>query len=200
LSPAIERAAVIRLKTSATIAAVAAVLGIGVGALVGLSNSIHIFGGNAQPAHPVWVEVQWPFPIDQWGKGKAFQCKAADCGMAVELYVRPKLGSCNCATGVGSDADLDRMSDFDLLRAEVSPLADGRPITVGWMKGRSRTYALGARNRDRSAISAVFNDRCDMIVATVVLPSGLPAIIEPSVMAFLNSKPMLHWAELELGI
>ena len=27
---------------------------------------------------PVWTEVAWPFPIDQWGKGKAFRCKAAE--------------------------------------------------------------------------------------------------------------------------
>jgi hypothetical protein len=188
------------LKTSTTIAAVAAVLGIAIGALVGLSNPNHPPGGSAPPAHPAWVEVPWPFPIDQWGRGKAFQCKAADCGMVVDLYIRPKLGSCNCSTGVESDADLDRMSDFDLLGGEVSSLADGRPITVGWMKGRSRPYALNSYDRGRSAISLVFNDRCDMIVATVVVPASVPAELEPSVMEFLNSKPMLHWAELELGI
>lgn len=117
----------------------------------------------------------------------------------MDLYVRPKLGSCNCATGVASDEDLDRMSDFDLLGGEVSPVAGGWPITVGWMKGRSRVYALAPHSRG-SAISVVINDRCDMIVATVVVSAGLPGTIEPSVIDFLNSKPMLHWAELELGI
>ena len=24
--------------------------------------------------HPQWTEVQWPFPIDQWGTGRAFRC------------------------------------------------------------------------------------------------------------------------------
>jgi len=33
------------------------------------------------------------------------------------------------------DADLDRMSDFDLVGGEVSPLGAGRPITIAWMKG-----------------------------------------------------------------
>ena len=33
-----------------------------------------------------WTEVAWPFPIDQWGKGKAFRCKAADCGAEVNIY------------------------------------------------------------------------------------------------------------------
>ena len=27
-----------------------------------------------------WSEVKWPFPIDQWGTGRAFHCRAADCG------------------------------------------------------------------------------------------------------------------------
>jgi len=69
------------------------------------------------------------------------------------------------------------------------------------MKGRSRAYALAARNRPgKSAISVVFNDRCDMIVATVVLRHDRPATIEPGVMEFLNSRPVVHWAEVALGI
>jgi hypothetical protein len=152
-------------------------------------------------AQPVWNEVKWPFPIDQWGTGRAFACKAADCGSAVALYLRAKLGSCNCATGIADDADLDRMSDFDLVGGEVSPLAAGRPITIGWMKGRSRAYALTARNRPgKSALSVAFNDRCDMVVATIVLADGQPEKIEPSVIEFLNSKTVLHWAEVALGI
>jgi hypothetical protein len=41
----------------------------------------------------------------------------------VRLYLRAKLGSCNCENGVGDDADLDRMSDFDLLAARFCLLA-----------------------------------------------------------------------------
>jgi hypothetical protein len=157
--------------------------------------------GDSSVARAVWTEVRWPFPIDQWGTGRAFACKAADCGAELKLYLRAKLGACNCTTGVADDDDLDRMSDFDLVGGEVSPFGAGRPISIGWMKGRSRAYALTAHNRPgRSAISLVFNDRCDMIVATVVLPHDRPATIEPSVMEFLNSSTMLHWAELALGI
>jgi hypothetical protein len=157
--------------------------------------------GDTSDLRPVWAEVTWPFPMDQWGTGRAFACKAADCGAEVKLYLRAKLGSCNCTTGVADDADLDRMSDFDLVGGEVSPLGAGRPITIAWMKGRSRAYALAARNRPgKSAVSVVFNDRCDMIVATVVLPHDRPATIEPGVMEFLNSRPVVHWAEVALGI
>jgi hypothetical protein len=157
--------------------------------------------GDAADARSLWVEMTWPFPMDQWGTGRAFACKAADCGSEVKLYLRAKLGSCNCTTGVADDADLDRMSDFDLVGGGVSPLGAGRPITIAWMKGRSRAYALAARNRPgKSAISVVFNDRCDMIVATVVLPHDRPETIESGVMEFLNSRPVVHWAELALGI
>jgi hypothetical protein len=80
-------------------------------------------------------------------------------------------------------------------------LGAGRPIAIAWMKGRSRAYTLTARNPPgKTAISVVFNDRCDMMVATVVLPHDRPATIEPGVIEFLNSVTVLHWAEVTLGI
>jgi hypothetical protein len=65
--------------------------------------------------------------------------------------------------------------DFDLIGGEVLALGAGRPIAIGWMKGRSRGYALTARNRPgKSALSVVFNDRCDMIVTTGDPQHGFP--------------------------
>ena len=32
-------------------------------------------GAAAVPQNPVWTEMQWPFPVDEWGKGKAFHCE-----------------------------------------------------------------------------------------------------------------------------
>jgi hypothetical protein len=153
----------------------------------------------SSPPRPVWSEVRWPFPMDQWGQGKAFQCKSADCGSEVNIYLRAKLGSCNCTTGVADDDELDRMGDLDLV-GEVSPLGAGRPITIAWMNGRTRAYALSARYpQAKTAISVAFNDRCDMVVATVVLPHDRPATIEPAVIEFLNSGTVLRWAEATLG-
>jgi hypothetical protein len=150
---------------------------------------------------PVWTEAKWPFPVDQWGTGRAFNCKPTECGAEVNIYLRAKLGSCNCETGVADDADLDRMSDFDLVGGEVAPLGAGRPITIARMKGRSRAYTLTARNPPgKTAISVAFNDRCDMVVATVLLQHDRPATIEPRVMEFLNGETVLHWAEVALGI
>jgi hypothetical protein len=115
---------------------------------------------------PVWSEVTWPFPMDQWGTGRAFACKAADCGAEVKLYLRAKLGSCNCATGVADDADLDRMSDFDLIAGEVSPLGAGRPITIAWMKGHSRAYTLTGGSRPSKSARRDGLDGADWWAAT----------------------------------
>lgn len=188
------------MRTPTSIALVATLIGGGVAAFALLAGNRTADDG-ASPPHPVWTEVQWPFPMDQWGKGKAFQCRAADCGAEVKLYLRAKLGSCNCTTGVADDAELDRMSDFDLVGGEVLPLGAGRPITIAWMKGRSRAYTLTTRNPPgKTALSVAFNDRCDMVVATAVLRHDRPAIIEPRVIDFLNGSTVLRWAEIALGL
>ena len=168
-------------------------------ALSSIAGAIMLFARAADRApHLVWTEAAWPFPTDQWGRGKAFRCKAADCGAEVNLYLRAKIGSCNCVTGISDDAELDRMSDFDLI-GEASPLGAGRPINVGRMQGRSRAYAL-ASPAGRTALSVAFNDRCDMVVATAVVSRDRPEAIEPGVLSFLNSETVLHWAEVTLGI
>jgi hypothetical protein len=189
-----------------TTTAIAVAVAVGFGGVVG---ALALLAGNwttndgAAPTSPraVWTEVPWPFPMDQWGKGKAFRCEAADCGAEVNLYLRAKLGSCNCTTGVADDAELDRMSDLQLVGGEVSPLGAGRPVTIAWMNGRSRAYTLTARKPPgKTALSVAFNDRCDMVVATAVLPHDRPAIIEPGVLAFLNGSTVLRWAEVALGL
>ena len=73
----------------------------------------------------------------------------------------------------------------------------GRPVTIGWMKGRSRAYSVEGR---RSALAIAFNDRCDVVVATVMAKSELPAAAEPIAVEFLNTQPMLRWVEVTLGL
>lgn len=149
---------------------------------------------------PVWNEVSWPFPNDPWGKGKSFRCKASNCGVQVTLHLRAKLGFCNCTTGVGDDDDLDRMGDTVLL-GEVSPLGSGRPISVAWMKGRSRAYLLNSGGAlGKAVVSVVYNERCDMIAATAVIEHDRPERIEASVLEFLSSGTALRWAEVTLGL
>jgi hypothetical protein len=168
-------------------------------AFSGVAGATVLFDNAADRVpNPVWTETAWPFPTDQWGRGKAFRCKAADCGAEVHLYLRAKIGSCNCVTGVSDDAELDRMSDFNLI-GEASPLGTGRQINVGRMQGRSRAYALG-KPAGNTAISVAFNDRCDMVVATAVVSRDRPESVEPGVLSFLNSERVLRWAEVTLGI
>ena len=172
----------------------------GAQALLG-RNPANVANAVASIPRPVWTEVKWPFLIDQWGKGKAFQCAAAHCGREVNLYLRAKIGFCNCTTGVADDEELERLSDFHFLGDELLPLGAGRPIAVASMKGRSRTYKLMARNRPgETAISIAFNEGCDAIVATIVLPHDQPSAIEPSVIDFLNSRTVVNWASAVLGL
>src|SRR5712691_1022054 len=144
--------------------------------------------GPATSIHPTWTEVKWPFPLDQWGVGRAFVCRAADCGGEVDLYLRAKLGFCNCTTGVSDDAELDRVGDLELLSGTFNGLSDGRPIAVGWMNGRSRPYHVSMRyGAPRTAIAIAFNDKCDVVVTTVVAERNLTSAAEGAALEFLNS-------------
>jgi hypothetical protein len=181
------------------IIAIAVVLGCGgAGTLALLGHGI-VVSASAATATPAWSETEWPFPLDQWGKGKAFRCNAADCGIEVIVYIRAKIGFCNCATGVSDDEELDRISDFDLFGNQWIAQAPGQPIAVAWMKGRSRPFIIAPARRRASVLSIGFNDACDAIIATAVVTGHRPADMEPAVLAFLNSPTVVRWAEVTLG-
>ena len=114
-----------------------------------IAGSAAVFGlrapVNPSAMEPAWTEVKWPFLLDQWGLGKAFVCMPADCGSKVDVYVRPKIGFCNCSTGVSDDAELERIGDTDLVSPEIRPLGPARPVKVGWMEGLLRAYRVGLR-------------------------------------------------------
>ncbi len=158
-------------------------------------------GGSSasSPRNPVWSEVAWPFAMDQWGKGKAFRCRAEHCGTEVTLYLRAKLGSCDCTSAIDDD-EVERVGDADRVGAKRAALGPGRPIEVRWMKARSRGYALGGRGAAGSALAIAFHDRCDMIVATAAMGGDQPARHEDAVLAFLNRDLVLRWAEVTLGL
>lgn len=180
---------------------VAAVLSLGGLTYTFLARHPDDRSGAGSASGRVWTEMRWPFPLDAWGQGKAFRCRPKECGEEINLYLRAKMGFCNCTTGVVDDDDLERMSDLDLVGSEVSPLKTGRAIIVGSMRGRTRAYELTGRDRpSKDAISVVFNERCDMVVATVVLPRDRLTTSEPAVLEFLNSRTVLQWVELTLGL
>ena len=118
-------------------AVIAVILGLTVGALAGLS-AFFAWPMRVQsqaltpPGHPKFTEVRWPFPTDEWGEGKAFRCAAADCGAEVDVYIRAKIGFCNCLTGVSDDNELDRLSDFNLMRGKPAVQGPGHEINIAW--------------------------------------------------------------------
>jgi hypothetical protein len=155
---------------------------------------------HSRPNGSAWTETQWPFPIDEWGVGKGFRCGAEACGTEVKLYIRPKIGFCNCTTGVSDDDELDRLSDFRLMGYRPAVLGSGHPITVSWMNGRSRPYAVDhSAKAGQSALAIAFNDHCDAIVATAVIAGNQPMTLEPYVLAFLNSRTIIAWTQTALG-
>jgi hypothetical protein len=191
------------MKRAAAIIVIGAfALGGSVGAVALLTRpSTPSFTVASEPTHPVWTEIAWPFAIDQWGKGKAYRCSAIDCGAEVNLYLRAKIGFCNCATGVSDDEELDRISDYDLIGNKLAALAPGQQIKIAWMKGRSRLFAFNdLQHKTQSLISIGFNDRCDAMIATAVVGHNKPGLVEDSVLAFLNSDRVLRWAEVTLGL
>jgi hypothetical protein len=184
------------------IAAAAAIATV-VGCIVG---SAAVFALRAPPAsretiEPVWSDAKWPFPQDQWNAGRAFVCMPADCGVEIDVFIRPKIGFCNCSTGVSDDAELERVADTELVSRQVVPLGPGHPIKVAWMRGLSRAYRSADENRPTERlVSVAFNDECDVVVALARLGNADPAAIEPAILSFLNTRPVVLWAKKELGL
>jgi hypothetical protein len=156
---------------------------------------------DAATSAPTFAETKWPFLLDQWGTGRAFRCAPADCGVEINIYLRAKIGFCNCATGVADDAELDRVGDISLLSDRFAGKRDGQTVTVGWMSGRSRLYDVRPNYGSRlPALAIAVNDKCDVIVATVTAGKEISAEAERAALAFLNSVAVLTWAKTELGV
>ena len=180
--------------------AAAAAIAAGIGCMAGSAAVLALRA--LPPPHPetpeaVWSDAGWPFPQDQWNAGRAFVCQPADCGVRVHVFLRPKIGFCNCSTGVSDDTELERVSDTALLASEVVPLGSGRPIKVAWMDGRSRAYRSAS---GPSLLSVAFNDECDAVVAVARIENGDAAAIEPAVLKLLNLRPVVLWTKKELGL
>jgi hypothetical protein len=182
---------------------------IGLAAAVVVAGSAAVWGvwapasPSATPSlaiEPVFTEIKWPFLQDQWGIGKAFVCMPADCGVKIELLIRPKIGFCNCSTGVSDDNELERVADTDLFSPKVKPLGPGSPVKIGWMRGLSRVYLASDDKPGEHMLSVAFNDECDVVVAVASLGKADPNAVTPAILSFLNSTPMVLWAKKELGL
>jgi hypothetical protein len=140
-----------------------------------------------------WREIAWPFPRDGWPAGRAFRCDVASCGDEVEIYVRPKIGFCNCDRGVADDDEVDRVADLDLLSERFMPREAGRVVRVAEMPGRMRSYDLVMSDRSRrAAVGIAVSRRCDLLVAVAQGTSEAPKV-QRAAMAFLESPGLKRW-------
>src|SRR3978361_1041690 len=139
--------------------------------LIACAVAIGVLGAAAGVQHgrsdiEGWREIAWPFPRDGWPAGRAFRCASELCGDDVELYVRPKIGFCNCDSGVADDDEVDRVADLDLMSERFVPLQPGQITRIAGMPGRMRSYDLrmsdGARH---NAVGIAVSRRCDLLVA-----------------------------------
>jgi hypothetical protein len=156
-------------------------------------------GQEAGAAGAHWREIAWPYPRDAWPTGRAFRCEASSCGAAVEVYVRPKIGFCNCETGVADDDEIDRVADLDLISERFAPREAGRVVRIAELSGRARGYELMMPDgSEHGAIGIALSHRCDMLVA-VAQSEGAMSDLQRTTLAFLGSDEMSHWMMTSLG-
>ena len=147
----------------------------------------------ARPAVAGWREIAWPFPRDGWPAGRAFRCGTALCGGEIELYVRPKIGFCNCDSGVADDDEVDRVADLDLISERFVALESGNAVQVAGMSGRIRNYSLQMQDgSQRTAAGLAVSRRCDLLVA-VAQGKGEAAGLQRAALGFLAKSDVTHW-------
>jgi hypothetical protein len=166
--------------------------------LSGVAAVQHVRSGTAV-AGANWHEIAWPFPRDGWPAGRAFRCDAAACGEEVELYVRPKIGFCNCDTGVADDDEVDRVADLDLMSQRFVPREAGKVIRISDMNGRARSYDLKMLDgSDHTAVGFALSHRCDLMVA-VAQGEGNAESVQRAAVEFLGSTDMTRWMSAALN-
>jgi len=145
-----------------------------------------------QSSETAWREIAWPFPRDGWPAGRAFRCDGGEC-RGIEIYLRPKLGFCNCDSGVADDDEVDRVSDLDLISEGFVPLRMGEPIRVAGMAGRVRAYDLQIPDETRRvAVGIAVSQRCDLMVAAAK-GHGDATEVQRAALEFLGSVKMSNW-------
>ena len=146
-----------------------------------------------------WREIAWLFPRDGWPAGRAFRCGNKSCGGAIEVYVRPKAGFCNCDTGVTDDEEVDRVADLDMISPRFAPREPGGVINVAGMKGRIRAYDLDmADGAHHSAVGIAVSRRCDVLVA-VAQGKGEASGVQRTALEFLATAEIERWMIAAMG-
>jgi hypothetical protein len=166
--------------------------------LIAFAVSIGMLSGvagyqHAPPDLEGWREIAWPFARDGWPAGRAFRCSSQACGEQIEIYLRPKIGFCNCDSGVADDDEVDRVADLDLISERFVPVEPGHPIQLADMRGRIRAYELTMGDRSRRvAVGVVVSRRCDLLVA-VAQGNGTASGVQRLALEFLGSGDVSRW-------
>lgn len=150
------------------------------------------------PLSAQWQEIAWPFPRDGWPAGRAFRCTA--CEGNIELYVRPKIGFCNCDNGVADDEEVDRVADLDLISERFAALTPGEPVGVANMNGRLRSYRLLMPDGSaRVAVGIAVSHTCDLLVAVA---QGRAAIedVRHAALQLLATPAVTNWMNMSMNI
>ena len=151
-------------------------------------------------AQDSWSEESWPFPIDQWGSGRAFGCSSGACGSELHLYLRAKIGFCRCATGVADDDEIDRVGDTALLGSDYQPLLPGHEVKAGTLKGRARQFTVRRGfASSQPVLTIALANRCDAVVATVAADTELSPAQESAALDFLRGDQVQRWAAANTG-
>ncbi len=138
-----------------------------------------------------WEPMRWPLLRDGWPNGIAFDCP--NCVGGLSLYVRVKVGFCDCSQGVSNDDEIDRVGDVDLVVSEFEPEGVGSIEQIAGVRGRIRLYRSGER---RIATLAAGRD-CNAIVATAVsrneigpeaIAMSLARLSGPDILRFIDNK------------
>lgn len=171
----------------------ATLIGAGMLAIIA-SSAMAIAAYIGAPARGnAWQSIAWPFPRDGWPPGHAYRCPAASCGNEMELYVRPKIGFCNCDTGVADDDEVDRVADLDLISPRFRPVQQGEVVHLAGMTGRVRRYSLDMNDGStRQAIGLAVSHRCDLMVAAAQGKASA-ADLQQKTLDLLSSSSEADW-------
>jgi hypothetical protein len=145
-----------------------------------------------------WHEAKWPFPRDAWPAGQALTCLQDSCSGTELAVARVKFGFCNCEDGVRDDAEVDYVSDVDLISPQFVPLASGEPLSMFGLRGRLRLYEYPAGGERQIAMGLALSRKCDVVAISIM---GLSS--EKSVRQILHSlghfEPLHHYLAQQLG-
>jgi hypothetical protein len=141
-----------------------------------------------------WVEETWRLPLDNWGQGRVWRVVTPGISEA-RLFVRTKIGFCNCFDGIADDTEIDRIGDIDLHGDDFAAAELGAPASLGDLTGRKRLFQTTRKwNGNAQVLSIVAANDCKAVVATLVSAEPIAPATEHAAISLLTSEKIQRWA------